>query len=374
MLTFTGEITIFLALVTAFSLVALLTPSVVKIAQIKDLVAVPNGRTSHNGLIPSLGGFSIFTSILIVSLFFLDFTNCYYCKIFLIGALITFSIGLKDDILIIDPYKKLIGQIISALLIIYFADLRFTNLHGFLGIHEINYFASLMITTFVIIVITNSFNLIDGIDGLASGIGIIASAAFGYWFYIIGEIELAILAATIIGAYSGFLMFNVSSGKNKIFMGDGGSLLLGFTMAFLAIKLNQVNLYLPEPQHVSASPAVTFGVLIVPLFDTLRVFTLRIIRKRSPFSADKLHVHHRLLEITGSHIKSTLIILIVNLFFIWVSFNLQNLGIVLLMIINLSLAAILSYIPVLMLQPPKIRREKLRPIYYFLKVVITIFR
>jgi UDP-N-acetylmuramyl pentapeptide phosphotransferase/UDP-N-acetylglucosamine-1-phosphate transferase len=331
---------LFTAIITAF-----IIPTVVKVAKIKQLVDVPNGRTSHKGNVPSLGGFAVFAAVSLVILLFVDFNQCFHCQVFLVGLLIIFFIGLKDDIVVIDPYKKLLAQLLAASLIVLYGGVQFTNLHGFLGIQTINPLFGSALTIFVIIVITNSFNLIDGIDGLAAGVGIIASLTLGIWFVLVQEYQLAIISFAIIGGFSTFFYYNISRGRNKIFMGDTGSLILGFSLAYLIIHFNELNL-IKENYNIASAPAVSIGILIVPLFDTLRVFLVRTFRGKSPFSPDKGHVHHRLLFLNKTHLRATTRILIFNALFIVMVFVLQELGIVKLLLIEIGIAAIFSYIPI----------------------------
>ena len=348
-----------LTFLIAVAITVISIPTIVKVAKIKHLVDIPNGRTSHNGMIPSLGGFATFTAISIALLTLANFQINPYCQYFLGGILIIFFIGLKDDILVIDPYKKLLGQVAAAGLIVFLGDIYFTDLHGFLGIHQINPVIGSILTIFVVIVITNSFNLIDGIDGLAAGIGILTSLVLGVWFYYIGQYQLAIISVSITGAYLGFFLFNISKGENKIFMGDTGSLILGFGLAYLIVHFNELNL-VEQKMNIASAPAVSFGILIVPLFDTLRVFLIRVLRGKSPFDPDKQHVHHRLLHLFDSHRKTMITILTFNLAFMVLVFFLQNLTILELMIVEVFLAGTLSYLPVML-----IKRKEKRPILSF---------
>lgn len=348
-----------LTFLIAVTITVISIPTIVKVAKIKHLVDIPNGRTSHNGMIPSLGGFATFTAISITLLTLADFQINPYGQYFLGGILIIFFIGLKDDILVINPYKKLLGEVAAAGLVVFLGDIYFTNLHGFLGIHQIDPVIGSLLTIFVVIVITNSFNLIDGIDGLAGGIGILTSLALGVWFYYIGQYQLAIISIAITGSYLGFLLYNVSKGENKIFMGDTGSLILGFSLAYLIINFNELNL-VEQKMNIASAPAVSFGILIVPLFDTLRVFLLRVLRGKSPFNPDKQHVHHRLLHLFDSHRKTTITILLFNALFIGMVFLLQYLSIVQLMIIEVLIAGILSYLPVMI-----IRKKENKPVLSF---------
>jgi len=198
------------------------------------------------------------------------------------------------------------------------------------------------LTVFVIIVIVNSFNLIDGIDGLASSIGILSSVFFGFWFYISGNIEYCLISAALLGSLLGFFRFNVFDGKFKIFMGDTGSMIVGLLIAAQVIMFNEKNIGFTSAFTIKSAPAVSIAVLIIPLYDTLRVFIIRMSRGRSPFSADKNHLHHCMLKLGFTHVQSTFIIVFANLFFIALALALQNIGIIWLVLIILVICTSLS--------------------------------
>jgi len=201
-----------------------------------------------------------------------------------------------------------------------------------------------VLTLFVIIVIINSFNLIDGVDGLATSLGILSSSFFGVWFFISGNIEYSLISAAVAGTLLAFFRFNVFGGENKIFMGDTGSLIVGLLMAVQVIMFNEKNIGFTSAFTIKSAPAVSFAVFIVPLFDTLRVFLIRMSRGRSPFIADKNHLHHCLLKLGLSHLQTTLLIVLTNICFITLALALQNIGILWLMAIMMSIASIISFI------------------------------
>lgn len=342
--------------VVAFMVTYISIPSILDIARLKNLFDVPNGRTSHEQVTPTLGGAGIFAGFIIASLIFLDIPHIPYFQFAMASALIIFFLGLKDDIAGLSPLKKLIGEIVAAGIIIDLGGVRISSLHGFLGIYVLPYTFSEVLSLFVIVAIINAFNLIDGIDGLSSGVGILASLAFGIWFYLTGHIELAAMAAILMGALLAFFRFNFLSRSKKIFMGDIGSLLLGFILSIFAIKFNEINATMNTGSiyFIKAAPSVSIGILIVPIFDTVRVMLVRMMKGVSPFKPDKRHLHHYLLEITGSHHKATLIILSFNVFFIILSFWLSDWSIGDHILILILLAGTLSFIPYYMVR----RRHK----------------
>ena len=268
-------------------------------------------RKMHNGLIPTLGGVAIFAAIIIAfSASPLGSQIDGYGYI-VSASMILFAAGLKDDLLIISANKKLVSQLLAVGLIIFGADIYISNLGGVFGIEEVSGWVGIPLTFFTMIVVINSMNLIDGIDGLAGSLGIFAALFFGYWFYAAGFTEWALLAFTFSASVMGFLWFNWSPAK--IFMGDTGSLIVGFFLSVLAVQF--VELSVASPAAVSwqgAAPIVVAAVLAVPLYDTLRVFILRAIRGNSPFDADSEHVHHHILRAGLDHKKIVLILLSLN--------------------------------------------------------------
>jgi len=324
-------------------------PPIVKLAKAKGLCALPNGRTSHSGAVPTLGGIAIFAGFVIAALLFSAYTPFPELPYIIASCLLIFFCGLKDDVFIISPISKIATQVFSAAIIICFTNIQITNIHGFLGITVIPYVFSFFLTMFVIIVIINSFNLIDGIDGLASAIGIVCSFAFGLWFFLVGDYHYAILSVSLAGALIGFLKFNLSKGQNKIFMGDTGSLLVGFMIAILVIQFNELNLTVKGQYKIAASPAVSIAVLILPLYDTLRVMIVRIMRRQSPFKADRGHIHHKLLDLGYSHSQATFILSAITIVFIYIAYQLQYLGILWLTLILFVIATLLYLIPITMI-------------------------
>ena len=291
-------------------------PVVVSLAHLLKIFDYPNDRSSSKRAIPTLGGIAIFISFVfssICGLMFIEFSEL----IFIFGAaMLMFFIGLKDDITTISPSKKLIAQIIAACFIIFPAQIRFTNLHGFFGIWEIGAFHSIILTFMAIVFIINAFNLMDGIDGLAAGLSIMSSVVFGSWFLISGHLSYALLSFSLTGSILGFFYYNVYGKKNRIFMGDTGSLVIGTVMSVILIKFNEFNIDQSLPYSIASAPVVSFVILIYPLADAFRVFIIRIMQSKSPFAADKNHLHHRLLTLGFSHKRATYSIILINILLI----------------------------------------------------------
>ena len=311
---------IILSAFTAFIITFFAIPVIIQIAKSKKLFDEPDERKVHKSVIPTLGGLGIFAGFIVATL--LGAPDSPDLKYFAASFIVIFFLGLKDDILVISANKKFIGQIIAAIIIMQFGNVYISDMHGFLGIHVIPHYASIFLTLFTIIVITNAFNLIDGIDGLAGTLGFITTVVFSAYFYYANELTYSVMAIALSAAILGFLIYNFSPAK--IFMGDTGSLLIGIVNAILVIKFINVAGMPGESFSLHSAPALGFAILIVPLFDTLRVFGLRILDRRSPFSPDRIHVHHYLLDLGFSHKKITLSLVATTLGFIATALLLRN--------------------------------------------------
>ena len=355
-----AEVKFVFSFLIAFFITFISIPSIVTVAQMKHLVDIPNNRTSHKENTPTLGGIGIFAGFVISISICNEFVRINYLPLLLAGILIVFFIGLKDDILIIACIKKLLGEIVAALLITMVADIRITHFHGFLGIEDVGYIQSILFSVFVIVLIINGFNMIDGIDGLAGGVGFLTSLTFGVMFYRMGLQGETFLSFAMAGALLAFLWFNCVSRKKKIFMGDSGAFILGLVQAVLAIKVLEFEGNSSLNFYWGSTPAITFGILIIPLFDTLSVVMIRIAHGRSPFKADKEHIHHRLLDLGLSHLQASGLLIIVNLFFIGFSLSFQKLGVTRLSSLILLLAITLFLIPAMMLRSMKDTGKKIK--------------
>ena len=337
------EVVLALTFSVSFAVTYLSIPSIVNVVRQKKLFDVPSRRKSHKHQTPTLGGVAIFAGFTVAAGSFINYSHVPSLQYILVACIVIFFIGLKDDLLGIAPVKKLLGQILAGLILIIPGNLYFSSIHGFLGIHHISIIPGLVLTLFVIIVVINSFNLIDGIDGLAISLGILSSTFFGIWFFVSGNVEYCLISAAITGTLLAFFRYNVFGVENKIFMGDTGSSLVGLLMAVQVIMFNEKNIGFTSAFTIKSAPAVSIAILIIPLFDTLRVFLIRMSRGRSPFTADKNHLHHCLLKLGFTHIQTTLMIVFVNICFITLALVLQNIGIFWLVTIIVSIASMLSF-------------------------------
>jgi UDP-GlcNAc:undecaprenyl-phosphate/decaprenyl-phosphate GlcNAc-1-phosphate transferase len=304
------------AAVTSFVICFLVIPVIIKYSLEKNLVDIPGRRKIHKKITPSMGGIAIFLGFFISVLIWMDIAQWKEMRFILIALFIVFFIGVRDDLVPLRPFMKLLGQLMAAGILIFLFDLRLKSLYGLLGIYDIPLILSYLITFFTIIVITNSFNLIDGLDGLAGTIACVALLTFGTSFFLAGDIVFAVLSFSMLGSVIAFLFFNWD--PSEIFMGDTGALVIGMMLSILAIHFIDVQYNLPVDQPYKFKAAISGAVsfIIIPLADTLRIFILRLVRRQSPFTPDKSHIHHNIMRLGFSHGKSTLILGAAQLFFI----------------------------------------------------------
>ena len=345
-----------LVFVTSFFVVLLSTPSLIKVAILKRLFDAPGDtRKLHTRMVPTIGGIIIFAGTLFsYSLWFPQIHD--YAQLvksisdykFIVSTLLVmFFVGVKDDIIGTAPVKKLVAHVLVGMVLVLMADIRIVSMHGLFGIDILPLWTSVFLTLFTYIVVVNAFNLIDGVDGLAGGVGFIASSAFGAYFALAGDPAMACLAFALSGSLLGFLFFNFSPAK--IFMGDSGSLTIGLIICILAIKVIGYDVTSIENKYVLniSKPIFAMSVLVYPLVDTLRIFIYRAVRGVSPFSADRNHLHHRLIDIGLSHKGTVIIVYIVNILIISLTLALSltfvNPNYILIIVAGISL--ILAQIP-----------------------------
>ncbi len=335
---------IILAVLTSLFIIFLTTPSVRKIAHAKRIFDKPDPRKVHTGKIPLIGGIVIFLAFFLSVIIFAGFSDLPDLPFLLAAGLFIFLIGLKDDILITAPLTKLISFILIATILIIMGDIRITNYHGLFFLTRINYPFSVITSLVVILVIVNGFNFIDGIDGLAGSTGILSGLVFGTWFFLNDRMELCLVSFIMVGSLAGFLYYNFSRGRKKMFMGDSGSLLVGLVMAYLGIRFNE-SIPRTGVYALHSSPAVAFGIMIVPLMDFLRAFITRLFRGRSLLKADKEHFHHQLIRSGFTHIQATIYLVTTNCIIIGISFLFDGIGILWLMLLNVSVYLLLTSVP-----------------------------
>jgi len=308
------------AFVVAFLISYFSYNTIIVVAQKKHLMDEPDERSSHSVKIPTLGGIAIYLSLLVVIMLLGAFLNTNIMLMCLASLSVLLFLGLKDDLLVLASQKKFMIQIFTGAIFIAFTDLRITSLFGIFGVTTLTYLMSFLFSLFVYVLIINAYNMIDGIDGLAGGFGVLATGAFSFLFYLEQEIDLAVIGIATTGALIAFLRLNLSRRK-KIFMGDTGTMIVGFCLAVLSLGFLSLAERNIQSNFRDAAPVITIAILFFPLLDTIRVFMLRIFKyKKSPFSADRNHIHHRFVDLKLSHLQVSSILIFINSLVIALSF------------------------------------------------------
>ena len=291
--------------ITALVLTFLLTPLFVKFLIRIQILDKGGRRKIHKGRIPSMGGLIIFVSFLF-SILLWQPSMLFDDDRFLLAAMILMTVtGIRDDIAPLLPFLKLLVQVVTAgMAVVVLADVRLVSFYGLFGVHELATWLSYLLSISFILFVTNAFNLIDGIDGLAGAIAFICLLFLSSWFYCIGDIESAVFLICFAGAVLGFLYYNWQPAS--LFMGDTGSLVLGFIIAIFTLKFISINGALPVESSYKFHAVFSAGaaVILLPMFDTTRVFILRIIKGQSPFLPDKQHLHHAVIRKVSTHAKA----------------------------------------------------------------------
>lgn len=310
-----------LTFAVAFFVSSMLLPRIVLISYKKKLYDVPNDRSSHTTPTPRLGGVSFMPALFLSILISLGFRLMFGFDIntlfendllqeqvfFFSGMIIMFLIGVADDLTGVSFRHKFVYQVIATVLMMQ-GGVYVNNFHNLFGLTEMNPIVGGALTILLVVFVINAINLIDGIDGLASGLSFIPLLFFAVWFAGIKFYLYSMICIGLLGTLIPFFYCNVFSKDNKLFMGDTGSLILGYSIAFLSAKFCMMN-NPPSPFGISGAPVIILSLLFIPLFDACRVFFVRIIKKRSPFSPDRTHIHHKLLDLGFTHKQTMCIIL-----------------------------------------------------------------
>ena len=313
-----------IVLITAFAVSSICVPLVIKLAIKKRLLGeYGEGRHVHKGFVPRLGGVAIFAGFMFSQLYLIiaNYPQEYLSKsyfLLLFGVLLIFLLGILDDLVDIRAHLKFYVQILVSIILVWNADIRIVSLHGILGLETLPLWLSYSFSVLVITFFINAYNLIDGIDSLSSSVGIFVSICFGGVFLFNEAYIESVMAFSVFGSLLGFWFYNKPPAK--IFMGDSGTLSMGLMMAFFAIKIAN----LPIDPEGKISPVFALVVLSYPIIDTLRVFTKRILSGKSPFTPDRNHIHHLMLDLGYSHGKSTRLIIFFTLLLTLTGFLLRG--------------------------------------------------
>lgn len=286
-----------LCMVTAFVVTLIAIPPIISLIKKYSLYDVPDARKEHSSPIPTMGGIAVIAGMMLALFLWFPFSKALPQVSFFFSITVLLALGIMDDLKDLSAKYKFIVQFCLAVLICL-SGIRITSFDGLFGIYELPLMAQYTFTILAIVGITNAFNLIDGIDGLAGGIGFMSLVTLGIFLTLSGDANTALIAFALAGGILAFLYFNLNPAR--IFMGDTGSLVLGFVVAVLGVRLMQVNMQVSNPVFPHASVFV-ISIVLIPVFDTLRVFGVRLWNGKSPFSADKTHIHHLLTNQGFSH-------------------------------------------------------------------------
>jgi UDP-GlcNAc:undecaprenyl-phosphate/decaprenyl-phosphate GlcNAc-1-phosphate transferase len=304
-----------LAAVTSFLMAFLILPVLIKYSLKKNLVVVPGRRMMHKKVTPSLGGIAIFIGFMIASLVWIDFSEWMTQRYLIASLFIIFFLGVRDDLVPFNAWRKLIGQA-AAILVLMFSEVKINSLYGLLAVDSLPVVASLILTAGFIIIVTNAYNLIDGLDGLAGTVGMIAFTGYGIWFHLTDQPFYALLCFAMVGGLLAFLIFNWQPAE--IFMGDTGAMVAGMLLSIVTIRFMNSNEALPVG-HVAkfgSSIGAAACMIVLPLCDTVRIIMLRIARGQSPITPDKSHIHHGLVRLGLTHAKAALLLGVICLGFV----------------------------------------------------------
>lgn len=300
-------------------------PKILRIALIKNIVDNPDARKLQRVPVPVLGGMVVMAGILVALCVADLLVDCNSLYTVVLAMAIMLFIGTMDDILDIPSTTRFILEILVALMIIYTCDYSLDNLHGLWGVNELSPWVSIPLTIVTVVGVINAINLIDGVDGYSSGYCVMACGMFGTFFYLVGDMPMTMLAIVCMASLIPFFLHNVFGRKSKMFIGDGGTLLMGCVMSVFVLNILKSTTECETYCSLGLGLVpFTLAVLCVPVFDTVRVMTMRILRKTSPFHADKTHLHHLFIEMGFSHIGTTASILTLNCLVVlgwWISYQ-----------------------------------------------------
>jgi len=337
-------------------------PKIILISKKKNLTALPNDRTSHEGVVPTLGGIGIFIGVLvnnsIAGLLFANYTQLNNLIAFNLLLLLLLLLGVRDDIMTLNARKKFIFQIGIAVIFPLTTGIYIDSFDGLFNLQQIPPVPGTIFTVFVIVLIINAYNLIDGIDGLAGALGVIISGMLAMTFYLSGHMFAAVMSMGLVGALTAFLVYNFSR-RMKIFLGDTGSMVVGFMLAVQVVVYLNISSADANPVYENA-PIFVMALLSYPLLDTLRVFIVRIKNGGSPFKADRNHIHHRLIDLGMRHAYATITVAGYTVIITTAAYLLNGLSITIAFLILLPVAMALLGLPYMIKPSKKVAGVKMK--------------
>jgi len=340
-------------------------PLIIETVHYKKLMDHPNERSSHSEVTPTLAGVAFFGS-LIIGIFLIHYFYEKDISFNIIAALtVLFFLGLKDDLMVLSSKTKVFSQTVAIVFILFCPELQITSFHGFFGLTEVPLWLVIPLSYFIVLYIINAYNLIDGIDGLAGILGIVFTFIFAVFFFMAGEYFYALLSIIIVGFLLAFLRYNLSK-KKKIFMGDTGSMIVGFMLGLLTLKLlalstEQFAMIRIKPQNIFI---VTLSILFFPMIDVIRVIIVRLVNGTGAFSADRRHMHHVFIDKGLPHIQATFTFAMSNILaFIIIYLSNEYLSYIGLSVLFVVITIITFYLLLLLDVDPsaRVQRKKIKP-------------
>ncbi len=314
--------TIVFAIAFSFLFTVIILPIIISFANSKGIFVKKSYRKIHKGDVSSLGGIAIFIPVILSVILFSDFINIKEIKYLLVASSLIFVFGLRDDLFDVKPIQKLAGQIITISIVVFLANIRLKSFDGFFGFYELPYWASVFVTFFLMILIINAFNFFDGIDLQASLFSIIVFFTMGIWFYNADQVDMGLVLLSTGASIIAFSIYNFSPAR--IIMGDTGAMSIGLILAISMVKFINLNTDYSVNDRLENEIVVGLSFMAIPIFDAARVSIIRVSRGKSPFKADKNHVHHLLLKLGWKQNQIAFINASISIFLVLLNLYLQR--------------------------------------------------
>lgn len=301
-------------MLVAFVVTTLVYPYVLSFARKHNIVDNPNARKLQRVPVPVMGGTTVFIGIVVAVIIGYCIAPMPRVITTLILLLVMYLIGVWDDAKDVSAYLRFAVEVLVVWMMIVLLKVEINDFHGLWGVHEIPDAVSVPLSLIAGVGIINAINLIDGVDGYCSSFGVLSCIVFAIIFYYAGDMAMFTLALIAIGALVPFFFHNVFGKTSKMFLGDGGSLMLGTLLALFMFSALSSNSPCAEFGDRGISlPALILAILAIPVFDTLKVMIFRVAKGRSPFHPDKTHLHHLFIEMRFAHLTTSMIIVFTNL-------------------------------------------------------------
>lgn len=321
-------ISIIISVITSILAVKWAYFKILKLAKMKNLVDNPDARKLQKEPVPVMGGMAVFFGVICGMTMCTTMIPPQRLGSVLLSGAVMFFVGMLDDFLGLSPRIRFLFQILCVVGLVYCANISIDNLQGLWGIYQLPVPVALGLTVFAGVGIINAINMIDGVNGLSSGLCILCSLLFAYIFYLKGDYANACLGCCMAASLFLFLLHNVFGATSKMFIGDSGTMMMGITVIWYVMNLmnSQVMIQHTLTHFAGSAAACALAIESVPVFDTLRVMIQRIMEHKSPFSPDKTHLHHMFIQLGVSHSITALSIIGIDLLIVILWFASYRLG------------------------------------------------